>query len=799
LTLLVAASLGVVYPFLTGQIIGGVDGRWYGYVLADYIEQVRHGALLVTAGQGHYAWNGAVHVFRSAPVYMMVARFWNALTLGRLNPFALQHMTVVTSAAAGVLGFYAAAAWLMPGRRWVAAGLAVLYLGTPAWLSTVQYSEAYMSYMAFGAMPLVLYGNARTALDERGSGYPFLGAGLALLWMCHPPIAFITTVATLVLQSLLVVGRGIVSAGSMAAGAAMFVVLDAFYFAGMSELPALPQRNSMSHDLVQMVGFALFVAGAGRFALVPRRLGWLAVSLAGAGAVAVTSGPWLHWAAATAALWACTSAAGRALRRVDLERHAVPAMFLCCVGGAAIAEAWVGREGILKPPLVMFADNTAHAGDLIAPLVGSVRSWQVYQPGFGLLAAIACCASALFGRRPAGAKALFAVCLGLVICFVRIPLASNFLLGRFPPDLISMCGAPLALRIMPVIASFAAIGAVAWFATAPAQSGMRRLGPCAALVVLVAWNACQVRPFNQHSRDMTNSTGQTALFLRPESTMIDAYDYQLLKMPDYYSNGMTDPRIESRLHDSSGRIVVDPDREAIAAEKHGQRILRTTTGPMENTTAWFEVLPRLTVQPGESLLLRYEFEPSMHYDGYFIVEAKDAYREYHLPSSGQRESFGVGEGHQSVLSLWNTGDRPETYKFSVSTEAGNDIPHMGGFFAVVHVSRLDPSFLPVALESLSPYRARVDAREPGTLETIRSYVPGYKATVDGAPAAVLESQQHLVTVAVPAGVHEVEVRMVGTLRIWTAAAISAAAWLLFLAWALATTWRLARSGAGASP
>src|ERR1700677_707083 len=188
--IMAAAAAAVWAPFFTSHLIGGVDARWYGYMLADYIEQVRLGSHLVTVGQGPYAWNGSVHLFRSAPVYMLVARFWDFVTLRRLNPFALQHLTAITSAVAGTLGFYAAAVKINPNRRWISMGLALIYLLTPSWLATVQRSEAYMSYMAFAVMPIVLYGNARTALRDDGRGYVTLGAGLALLWMCHPPIAF---------------------------------------------------------------------------------------------------------------------------------------------------------------------------------------------------------------------------------------------------------------------------------------------------------------------------------------------------------------------------------------------------------------------------------------------------------------------------------------------------------------------------------------------------------------------------------------------------------------------------------
>ena len=87
-----------------------------------------------------------------------------------------------------------------------------------------------MSYMAFAALPLVLYGNARTVLKDDGRGYVILGAGLALVWMCHPPIAFLSTMSTVLIQCGLVIGGGVVSWANLFKGAAVFGVLAAFYF-----------------------------------------------------------------------------------------------------------------------------------------------------------------------------------------------------------------------------------------------------------------------------------------------------------------------------------------------------------------------------------------------------------------------------------------------------------------------------------------------------------------------------------------------------------------------------------------
>ena len=170
-------------------------------------------------------------------------------------------------------------------------GLALLYLTTPSWLATVLCAEAYMSHMAFAAVPIVLYGNVRTALHEDGRGYIILGSGLALLWMCHPPLAFNFTMATVMIQSGVLMTRGIVNWGNLVAGAATFLVLGAFYFTSMAELPAIDHTHSNGTELQQIVGLALFLIGIGRFALVPRSLGWAACAVAGAVAVGRVAEP----------------------------------------------------------------------------------------------------------------------------------------------------------------------------------------------------------------------------------------------------------------------------------------------------------------------------------------------------------------------------------------------------------------------------------------------------------------------------------------------------------------------------
>jgi hypothetical protein len=75
--------------------------------------------------------------------------------------------------------------------------------------------------------------------------------------------------------------------------------------------------------------------------------------------------------------------------------------------------------------------------------------------------------------------------------------------------------------------------------------------------------------------------------------------------------------------------------------------------------------------------------------------------------------------------------------------------------------------------------------EPGFLETPRVFLPGYVAKVNGRLVEVQESPQHLVMVPLASGRQAVELRFVGSTRLWTAWWLSALAWAGLLGW---TAW-----------
>jgi hypothetical protein len=776
--ILVAAALCVISPFMTALRLGGVDAFWYANMVRGVTDQIAAGHFPVPVGQGPLAWNGGVHPFRTAPVFIIVATLWDVVTFGRLGEFTLEHLAAITSAVVGTLGFYLAATKIMPARRWTSLAFALLYLAAPAWLAVVINVEDYMSYMAFAAMPLVLYGNARTVLEPDGKGYIPLGAGMALIWMCHPPIAFLTSISTLFIQAGLAAFRGFAPWRNLAASAGVFVVLSAYYFASMSELPRMASGGSMSTELRTILGLALFFIGIGRLAVSSNKPIWAACALVGGVVVGLGSKPWLIWICFAAAIWIVTVLLSRALKWTDFRRNAFALLFICALAAAAAAELIAKRHDYsrFELALITLGLNTASLPGLLRPLPTPFGGVPILQLGWGLDLAIVVGALSLFGKRPLGSKLFAAAVVSLVILFIRVPVLSDFLVGYFPIDLAAMCGLPLALRIMPVIAGFSAMAGVLWMAALPDSGRWSKVAP-AAVMLLAAWGCWQTARFIQTARTLTSTPAQTTMDTRPENMALARYAYDLMHLPDYYSNGVDDPRLETRLLDGySNEVLIGPTQIGQIVESKGSKRLHLTCTRIPNSN-WSDMSPKFTVEPGEHLLLRFEFDPSHHYNGYMFMYAEHAYREYHLPDAGLSLAFGIGDARTSVISLWNSGTTAEHYHLSTSPEPGNDIVPDGGNFCDLVISEFKSDGLPIRLESLIPYRASVSSTTGGWLETFVLYLPGYRAWLDGNPVSVGKSAQQLAEIKVPPGDHTVELRFVGTTRLRLAALLSAAGWV----------------------
>lgn len=785
--LLLALAGWAVLPFFTDRQVGGTDARWYASMLQDFIEQWRVAGPPVFIGQGEFAWNGGVHPFRSAPILMHVAGVWDWLTFGSLEVTALLHLPLITSALTGTLVTYAAGVSLAPRRRWEVASVAALYVLAPGCLMPGVVGDAYMTYMTFAVLPLVFLGNARMLLTRGSRGGAPLAAGLALVWMSHPPVALIATLVTLCLQVALLAagpldwgpGRSALRAGLL------FLALSVCYFAGMAELPR-PSQTGMGRELLQLGGAAL-VAGGVYGVLLSRRHGsWGLVAGLGFLLLWRTSPPWLGWLAATAALLGMVVMAARRWRWFEPADYAPLLMVACLMAAAAGTGAWLdtGQPWRNEYLLAALRENQALAPGMFLPLSPAATVASDFQPGPGLwLAGLVGLSAALRGGRLA-AQCLFGTTLLLACFLVRIPGVSDFLTGYFPLNFAATSGILMFLRNMPVLCGSLAMAALLWLQANNDAPTVRwhRIMPIAGWV-LVVWAAHDALKISRRGWAVTATRELTRQGLRTENAVLNRFGYDLLPHPATFSHGKMDPRLEIRFTGLDGRLLAGPDTTAREMEAgYGTQHLRLTATVDPNNPRWLRIEPGFTLAPGEHRLLRFEFAPDRRHDGVLILQSEHGYREYILPQSGLDHAFGTGPGHSRVLSLWNSGSTPEHYEISLQCGPENDVIAKSGFFAEVHLSAFDPARASLRVESLRPWRAGARVEVDGWLTTPRVFLPGYEVTVDGRVPEIRAGPDGSLQVRLVAGEHRVELVYRGTRTLRLAGGVSVTAWLGLLAW-----------------
>ena len=795
--LVAAVPLLALAPFFSDRLMGGTDARWYAYMLRDFIEQLRSGVFPVFIGQGEFAWNGGVHPFRSAPFYMYLAGLWDLLTIRSLNVFALQHLTVLSSGLVGALGFYAAASALLPARRWLAAVFAALYVVAPAWLGVLYCTDAYMTFMALAVLPAVLYGNARSLLAEDGRGYDWLSLGLGLVWLCHPPIAMLSTLATVLLQggSLLFGRAPAVRWRSGMIGAFVFVGLVAYYFVGMGELPMAPGVGRQ--DVLQIVGLLAAVAGLSNGLLLSRSPWWLLAVPFGAGLAWLGREPWMWWIVATAVILGVVVGLQRRFRWGFRNEVSCVIMFGALLFGAALVQAWIGagHPASNLSALEGLRVNHSHALDFFRPVRADLSTEGNFQPGPGCWLVLLVLAWAFVGRGTVAVKMFFIVGVLPLFALVRVPWLSDFLLSYVPNGLVPIVSFTMPIRILPVMSALLAMGGVVYFAALPdtGKGGWRCRVLPGLFLVTFALGLSQVPLFVNRGWSMTDSRTRSENQFRSENAVLERFAYDLLPHPEYLSHGVTDPWLQSRILDSYEQVVIGPDETARLMEKGGVEKVRLTARVDPNHPNWIHLAPDIVIKPGERILLRFEFDSKINYAGCLIWTAAHGYREYYLPQSGLALGFGTQPSNSRVVSISNSTDQPAIYKLSMPKENGNTIAGDGGFFADLARSHYNPAQALIRVDSLQPYRVTAKMAESGWIETSRVWLPGYQAFLDGKPIEYRASKRGLAMVAAEPGKHELELRYVGTTKLWIALSVSV---LTALGWVL---WRVLNRRARLQP
>jgi hypothetical protein len=254
----------------------------------------------------------------------------------------------------------------------------------------------------------------------------------------------------------------------------------------------------------------------------------------------------------------------------------------------------------------------------------------------------------------------------------------------------------------------------------------------------------------------------------------------MLKRPPHFSDGKQYPWMGTRLLTRTQDLIVGPDALARIMEPANGAEFALRSRRHEDYDDWLRLDPEFDVEPGETVLMRFEFAPGFDPTGWLTATSHRSYQEHYLDPLNEFFGFGAGKDCSRTIAFANTSPHTEHYRLQVKPAGANNLPRDGGAWGRVHLSKLDPELSPVRIRGLLPFRAAVTMPEPGFLETPRQWIRGYRAVVDGRPVEPLELKSGMLGVPLPAGPHEVEVVFVGSARLWVALGVSTLTWLALL-------------------
>jgi hypothetical protein len=397
------------------------------------------------------------------------------------------------------------------------------------------------------------------------------------------------------------------------------------------------------------------------------------------------------------------------------------------------------------------------------------------QLGYALLAATIVGAVGLLRTAAVERRLLGLVAIVWLMLCLPLPGLTRFLLTLAPLPVYAISSDIAWLRYLPTMVAVATFAGFLGLASWDWSRGARRWAFLAGAVLAVGWSFAEAEKFPRHGAHNVNTREVIDAFYRPENARQFAYIFAGMPVSPYLTNGVVDYHLESRLLRAD-----DPMRELPAPSLPGAVQTATLRTSVDDTSpAWLHLQPSLVLDPGEHVVVQFEFF-NHPYEGTLICRGpKGFYREYLLPTAGFFEkSFGVAPERPKTITLWN--ERPEKqpveFLFVLSNPAA--APRPFGDFARIRLQPFQPAQLPVRTLGLIPaYRAEVQLREPAYLETLRAYIPGYRAVVNGQPVEVQPSPNHMAMVRLNPGANRVELRYAGTAALRSLLAVSLASWL----------------------
>ena len=501
----------------------------------------------------------------------------------------------------------------------------------------------------------------------------------------------------------------------------------------------------------------------------------------------------LWWAHSPIALWATAIAAlGQGVRLVvqgpsrqplaraaaacavfgALAAYPIVSVFLLRTPGETIVPYTMDREALLQVVRDSFPSSIQPI-DLRAPIL------TFLQLGYGLWLVLIASALAwlLLARRWAVGLLLGPAVLLLLMLF-PVPCLTRAIWLSLPETVVGMTLYWPMQRFYILVAAIAIVCAQRLLREMPMGSAHRFVLVPVVLFAATLWSVHEASKFIEMARLQSDTALNSRRWSLLENVAVQRHTYGLFsRRPAYFTHGVVEPRMESRMLDpSTGRIIAsdyDLGREEPPKEEFQGKI-----GPNPGI---LDLEPAITLQSGQEYLLTFDFaRPDT--TGLLQIIGPEFYREYTLPRSGESKAFGSAPGSEKSITLWTTGLGSETVRLRFIPTTKDAKPSDFIPFARYRLKPIVEQALPVRVSSLIPFRATVRSPEAAVLESPRMFVPGYAATVNGGPVPVQKSAEGLVAFPVPQGESRVELRFTGPPLLREAFWVSAASWVVAVLW-----------------
>jgi hypothetical protein len=405
-----------------------------------------------------------------------------------------------------------------------------------------------------------------------------------------------------------------------------------------------------------------------------------------------------------------------------------------------------------------------------APIQPTGDKLVMYQVGYAALGALVLAIAFLPKQPPRGTWWFFGATLALGVLVLPVPLLNRFFWTQVPVWFVTINNVWPMQRVFGIGAGLMLFSFAVVFGDARIANNRWVCGACLILLgALGLWAGHEARKLQRVAWASYRPPAALAAALDPRNVVLSRYAYATFAfVPAYLSHGYVDPLLENRLlaHDTLALMTANADRaappvRADAGSSAVPRLRQTGTLTAERTAGGDSHLltPALSLGPGRRHALRLEFFETNE-PGVLLLTGSGLFREYLLPDSGlgldhrgPPRAFGATATSSKVIALApaDPGQDVAALHFVPDGYSGRKRYAFGRFW----LYEFRPDDLAVVVKSWLPYHATVATAAPAYLETPRLWLGGYRATVNGRPAATKRSPDNLVMVELPPGANDV--------------------------------------------